>query len=360
MIGGGPAGSAAAAAAAAAGLKTLVMEKEAFPRDKVCSGMIVSRLAGAAAARLFTGWPPEDIYSHSLRGIALHVGSAPALLLEWPMRAYWRRDLDRWMLDRAARAGAEVLLKTEYEDLAGGEDGYTLFCQSGAGRREVAASRVVGADGAGSPVRKKIYPDLKPFYAFGCQQVMEGTANLDPDYIHMFTASSIAPYYTSAHFKQGFLVYEAGAPSGGIAGIRRWGLDLLESRYGLKATRLVSSRGCREPLLYHAWFSGTPLQGRGGVLLAGDAAGLVVPGSGEGIGLALYSGAAAAAAAAGPAPDCSGTYLERLKEKMIFIRQAYQGVREFKGASAGGDQQLLESWGKLWRGTLEGEFYDGP
>src|SRR5204863_21120 len=40
IVGGGPAGSTCAAFCAAAGLRTLVLEREKFPRDKVCGDCI--------------------------------------------------------------------------------------------------------------------------------------------------------------------------------------------------------------------------------------------------------------------------------------------------------------------------------
>src|SRR3977135_1135260 len=40
IVGGGPAGSACAAFCAAAGLRTLILEREKFPREKVCGDCI--------------------------------------------------------------------------------------------------------------------------------------------------------------------------------------------------------------------------------------------------------------------------------------------------------------------------------
>ena len=51
VIGGGPAGAALAALAAERGVKTLVLEKERFPRDKVC-GEFLSPEGCAVLARL--------------------------------------------------------------------------------------------------------------------------------------------------------------------------------------------------------------------------------------------------------------------------------------------------------------------
>jgi flavin-dependent dehydrogenase len=51
VVGGGPAGAAIAAMAAAAGVRTLVIERDRFPRDKVC-GEFVSAEGCAVLARL--------------------------------------------------------------------------------------------------------------------------------------------------------------------------------------------------------------------------------------------------------------------------------------------------------------------
>src|SRR5262249_52917696 len=43
VVGGGPSGSAAAYTAARAGLRTCIIDKSAFPRDKLCGGLITPR-----------------------------------------------------------------------------------------------------------------------------------------------------------------------------------------------------------------------------------------------------------------------------------------------------------------------------
>ncbi len=353
VIGAGPAGCSAAAAAAGLGLKTLVIEKEGFPRDKVCSGLIVSKLARETARRVFAGWPPEDIFHKKLKGFALHVNTKPPRLLDWPMPAYRRRDLDSWMLDRAVESGAETIRSAEFISLDLAENGYRITCRTKQGFTGYTAAGVVGADGAASRVREKLYPGLKAEYAYGYQQVVRGKSDLDPDYFHLFTNAAIAPYYVSLHYKQQDIVFEAGGPLKEFMNIRNWGLDLLKSKFGLQVEAVVFEKGCREPLLYGSWFGGQSLQGKGGVLLAGDAAGLVVPMSGEGIGLALYSGACAAGAFAVRGEEYAGNYIKEIRDKIVWLRESYLGVREVKKSAAGGEEKLLNTWEKVWRSTLE-------
>ncbi len=347
IIGGGPAGAAAGVRAAGKGLKTLLVEKKHFPRAKVCSGLIVGKTAQRAARQAFAGWPPDQLFHQNYRGFCLHVGAGPACTVDWPMPAFWRCELDQWMLEQAVKAGVEAFEGVEFVNFECCSNGYKVYCKTFGEERTFFARKIVGADGGFSRVRKRVYSGLKVFYACGYQEVMQGTAELAPEYIHVFTDKAFAPYYAALHFKQEKMVFEVGAPIKDYLHIRNWGLDLLKRHFGLCIQEVIFKRGCLEPLLYRQLFSGLPPLGRGGVLLAGDAAGLLAPGTGEGIGFALDSGAMAIDAFDQEKSDHLEAYLEMLGNIILTIKEAYQGVRAIRRAAEKDARELLESMATL-------------
>jgi len=83
---------------------------------------------------------------------------------------------------------------------------------------------------------------------------------------------------------------------------------------------------CVEPLLYHELFSGSFSPARGNALLVGDAAGLLLPISGEGIGMALKSGLLAATRvveASGRNEEAGDLYIDSLKEILSEMEELY-------------------------------------
>src|SRR3954451_15109123 len=103
VVGAGPAGSSAARAAAAAGARVVLLDRAAFPRYKTCGGGLI----GPSLAAL-PGAPPTraEITRVSL---SLAGGRRRTRAAEEPcLRMVTRAELDSWLLDEAAAAGAEV------------------------------------------------------------------------------------------------------------------------------------------------------------------------------------------------------------------------------------------------------------
>ncbi|MFD0689024.1 geranylgeranyl reductase family protein [Actinomadura fibrosa] len=113
VVGAGPAGSAAACHLARAGLDVLLLEKTAFPREKVCGDGLTPR----AVHELMTlgidlttpGWFRTE-------GIRL-TGAGRTLELPWPDGAFGltrtRADLDELLARNAVAAGATLLENTK-------------------------------------------------------------------------------------------------------------------------------------------------------------------------------------------------------------------------------------------------------
>jgi geranylgeranyl reductase family protein len=114
VVGAGPGGSAAAYHLASAGLDVLVLEKATFPRDKVCGDGLTPRSVKSLVAMGIDTSPAAGWIRN--RGLRI-VGGGMRLELPWPELADYpdyglvrpRRDLDELLARRAQKAGARLV-----------------------------------------------------------------------------------------------------------------------------------------------------------------------------------------------------------------------------------------------------------
>jgi menaquinone-9 beta-reductase len=286
VVGAGPAGAAAALEARRLrpDASVLLVDKAAFPRDKACGDGLgphaVDELAALGAGHVLDGYPPiPGLRLRSPRG--LEVAGEPA-------RPNWvvpRAVLDARLVEAATAAGVE--LRQASARRLEQRDGLVLL------DGELAARVVVGADGANSTVRRLLGAPSNPDRALAI--AIRGYAPAPPG----------RPEQLIAWVAEGWPAYVWSFPTG--TGVANVGYGLLRSRF--HADRAELRRRLRDLLpeaepdqdslrAHHLPFSSfRPPPGRGQVLLAGDAASLVNPLSGEGIYYALASGRLAARAA---------------------------------------------------------------
>ncbi|HRD75430.1 MAG TPA: geranylgeranyl diphosphate reductase [Hyphomicrobiaceae bacterium] len=303
VVGGGPSGATAAHDLASAGCRVALLDR--MGRIKPCGGAIPPKLIEEFEI-------PEQLLVAritSARMVAPSEAHVDIPIENGFVGMVDREVFDDWLRQRAASAGA-VLLGGIFEDLVREADGDVTVLYRAAGDdaggslRRLRARAVIGADGAISRVARVAMPDVerarcvfayheiiespentenhvkepaRGFDSARCDVIYRGTTS--PDfYCWIFPHGRTTSVGTGSASK-GFALREA------VADVRR--------HYGLAGQRTVRREGAPIPMRpLRRWDDGR------NVVLAGDAAGVVAPASGEGIYYAMLGGRFAAEAAA--------------------------------------------------------------
>lgn len=156
VVGAGPGGSAAAYHLARNGVDVAVVEKARFPREKVCGDGLTPR---GVKALIGMGVDPSDQGFERVTGLRVYSREV-TLELPWPeLDSYpdyglvrTRADLDELLARRAEGAGARLLEGTEAVApvLRGGWVAGATVRQDGEEPQEIRARFVIAADGAAS------------------------------------------------------------------------------------------------------------------------------------------------------------------------------------------------------------------
>lgn len=282
VVGGGPAGSSCAAFCAQEGMRTVILERASFPREKVC-GDCLNPIAWPVLTRLGVA---ERLLSlpHARLNTVEFIGCDQrkvTIALPESTRgeiAVKRSLLDQLLLERAAELGAEVRERCMVSGVKRTSDGWALETSHGT----VTGQFLVAADGRNSTVARLL--GLQP--AAQRDRVGLQTHIPRPNDMGERVRMQFAPegYTGLADIgdEQGNLCLVA--RPGNIERLRTWAAK----RYGLP--------------LDQPWRTITPLSrapippSSDRLLLIGDAARVVEPFTGEGIAYALLSGEHAARA----------------------------------------------------------------
>ena len=288
VVGGGPAGATAATDLARAGRSVLLLDRAG--RIKPCGGAVPPRLIA-----------DFDIPDHLLvaRATAARIVSPRGRQVPMPIEGGFvgmvdRGDFDEWLRQRAVAAGAERAPGTclRVEDEAEGRTA-VVYEAEGVTRRAVGRA-IVGADGATSVVGRQRVPGRRrtPF-VFAYHEIVrspEASAGFDGARCDIYYRGTLSPDFYGWIFPHGDTTsIGTGSARKGFA--LREAVEALRAQGGLSAVETIRREGAPIPMKpLPRWDDGR------GTVLAGDAAGVVAPASGEGIYYAMVGGRLAAEA----------------------------------------------------------------
>jgi geranylgeranyl reductase family protein len=308
VVGAGPSGATTAFYLAQSGLDVLLLEKSRFPREKVCGDGLTPRAVKSLVGMGISvseqdGW----VRNKGLRVI----GAGQRLELAWPELSSYpgfgvvrtRHDLDEALARRAEQAGARLLegvtVTGPVRHERSGRITGVIARADGGEERSYAARVVVAADGNSSRLsvsmglRKR---DDRPLGVAVRTYYKSPRHNDDylESWLDLWDGDRLLPGYGwifgmgdgTSNIGLGLLNTSAAfGHTDYHALLRKW-LKAMPAEWGFtEENRTAPIRGAALPM----GFNRTP-QYHQGLLLAGDAAGMVNPFNGEGIAYAMESG----------------------------------------------------------------------
>jgi geranylgeranyl reductase family protein len=320
IVGAGPAGSAAAYHLARAGRRVLLMDQHDFPREKVCGDCVTPR-GMREIDRMGAGNEVRDA-GHVISGCTIHSSRGGSAITAFPEVDGYpvdgvvveRRILDEILKERAVAAGAEFLPRARVHGVLTHLDRVSGVTYTGPGGEAIAHARIViAADGSHSRLAKRVFGlDRRDVRAVGVafRVYYEGVDDLDA-HMEIYGDDSILPGVGwmfpmgSGRANVGVGIY--------VSDFKHRGLDThhllasLTEGSPLARAKLAGARPSGPVRGAKLLMGGYPRRVvKPGMLLAGDAAGLVNPLTGEGMMFALESGREAARAAAASLADRRG------------------------------------------------------
>jgi geranylgeranyl reductase family protein len=307
VVGAGPAGSTTAFYLAQAGLDVLMLEKSTFPREKVCGDGLTPRGVRALVAMGISvseqdGW----VRNKGLRVI----GAGKRLELPWPELSSYpgyglvrpRTDLDQMLARRAQQAGARLLEGVTVTGPVLGERTGRItgvVAKEAGGERTYRARVIVAADGNSSRLSVGMGLHKRDDRPLGVAvRTYYQSPRHDDDYLEswldLWDGDRLLPGYGwifgmgDGTSNVGLGLLNTSAAFGHTdyhALLRKW-LEGMPAEWGFtEENRTQPIRGAALPM----GFNRTPHYYQG-LLLAGDAGGMVNPFNGEGIAYAMESG----------------------------------------------------------------------
>lgn len=289
IVGASFAGLVCARTAAMRGLRVCVLEAKDDPGARIhTTGILVKEAADEVDL-------PHDLMRR-VHGVRLYAPNLNSVDLFAPGSYFLTTrtaDLVRWLADEAQRAGARIICGGRFEGAE--RDGNMLRL----GSHDISARYLIGADGARSAVARHFGLGLNTSFLTGLEAEYTGLGDVDPRFLHCFLDSKLAPGYLgwiapAPDVMQVGLATNASAKPDLERFLRRTG-KLFDYGKG----NVVERRSGRIPCGGIVSPFAAP-----GVMLIGDAAGLVSPMTAGGIRLAFRFGRRAAQAVSDHLLDC--------------------------------------------------------
>jgi geranylgeranyl diphosphate/geranylgeranyl-bacteriochlorophyllide a reductase len=292
VVGGGPSGATAANELARQGRSVLLLDRAG--RIKPCGGAIPPRLI-----------QDFDIPDHLLaaRITSARMVAPSARAVDMPIDGGFvgmvdREVFDEWLRARAATSGAQRRTG-RFQQVTRDTDGTAIihFHANDAGKKDsperVRARVVIGADGAKSAVAAACIDGADKIpHVFAYHEIVRAPeAGFDGTRCDVYYQGRLSPDFYGWVFPHGATA-SVGSGSARKGFSLRQSVSALRQSAGLGSAETIRREGAPIPLRpLRRWDNGRD------VIVAGDAAGVVAPASGEGIYYAMEGGRLAAQAA---------------------------------------------------------------
>ena len=317
VVGAGPAGSAAAITAAKAGFSVALVDKASFPRDKLCGGLFTGR-SRQNMTRIFN----VDVYNELFLEcskmrfragdrIISEVLDAPIMWLTM------RRNFDEFLFQTALGMGVNNF--TGSAALEVNQDENCLQLKDGS---SLSYKVLIGCDGVNSSVAKSLFgSSFDPTkIGFGLEVEVPIEAEKSPE-------QTVEVDFSAADWGYGWSFPKHKSTTIGLGGINVENPNM-KQRLAEFLTRYPNSTDLKVKGQYLPFGDFRKSPGKANILLAGDAAGLVDPVTGEGIALAMHSGELAALAASDAIK--SNAPQKALRRYKKALRPTHQSLRQAK------------------------------
>ena len=311
IAGAGPGGATTSIFLAKEKIKHIIIDKAIFPRDKICGDALSGKTVGMLK-RITPHWQRHFLADESKAIICAGIqfiapGNAsldvPFLLhddgkKDPPGFVSRRMDFDNTLVELIERQYATLLTGTLLQDIEETDNGLLVTIQQQGEQKHVLTKMIVGAEGRGSIVAKKMAQQkMDPaHYSGGIRGYYTNVSGLHPQHyieLHFLTA-----------FKPGYL-WIFPLPNGAAnVGVGMLSKDISQKKINLKQLMLdmIANHPALKGRFANATLEGSiegwglplgskkrPLSGNR-FLLTGDAASIIDPFTGEGIGNAMVSG----------------------------------------------------------------------
>ena len=310
IVGAGPAGATAALVLARAGIEVALLDRAPLPRDKTCGGGVVARALESLPAGV--GIPVERRLGRVESRFA-DAGVAVTVERETPLvHMAMRAPLDLALAEAARAAGAVLEAPCTLERVGLAPDHVQLETSRGPFR----ARFLIAADGATGPTAR----------AAGWAEPLASVPALEAEVA--VPSRVLARFADRARF-------DLGTPAGGYGwifpkadhlsvGVGVFTHGAARRRLRDELARYLHAVGLGEASVRRIRGAPIPVRprrdaARGRVLLAGDAAGLADPLTGEGISLAILSGRLAA-------ESLLASRLDSRNAARIYVASLHRGI----------------------------------
>lgn len=347
ISGAGPAGSTCALFLAKAGKKVLLIEKEKFPRDKICADnktwKCLDIIKELGLWSEFEKLPKKEINGVLVASPAGNEFYTPLLKSDVKEKGPWfnvRRELFDNFLAKACTKNKNITLLENCETKNpiiedGNVIGLEFYNKKSKKIQKEFAKIVVGADGSNSPVANSLNlsPKLKGRYALNCRAYYKGVGGR-ADACELYYLKGICPGY--------FWIFpvDNGMYNIGV-GMRLEDIEAQNINLEGKMEEMINSEKfkarfakAKRVTKFGTWgisvLPGKRKWSGSGFILIGDAGTFAMTFSGEGVGPSMRSGKIAAKAIneAYEADDFSAKSLHRFDEKMWeILKPETQGFR---------------------------------